>query len=106
MAERSWKYETVNKISIAGNFNDWKLDTDPMTFDRESKTWSATVTVEDWGSGIKFVVNEDWSWCFSDWNVDGVLDTGTADFVPSVDPGTYKITIDLNDPQDMTVKFE
>ena len=106
MAERSWKYETVNKISIAGNFNDWKLDTDPMTFDSESKTWSATVTVEDWGSGIKFVVNEDWSWCFSDWNVDGVLDTGTADFVPSVDPGTYKITIDLNDPQDMTVKFE
>ena len=107
MAERSWKYETVNKISIAENFNGWKLDTDPMTFDSESKTWSATITVEDWGEfGIQFIVNDDWTWSFSDEDKDGVLDTGTSAFKPDLVPGTYKITIDLNDPQNMTVNFE
>lgn len=107
MADRSWAYTTVETISIVGDFNNWSLTDNQMTFDAESKTYSAEVTVSSWGSyGIHFVVNSDWNWCFSDSDVDGVLDNGTVDFMPSVDPGTYTITIDLNDPQNMTCKFE
>ncbi len=107
MSGRSWTYEVVNTISIVGDFNGWKLDTDQMTFDSSAKTWSAQVTADSWGTyGIHFVVNSNWDWCFSDTDGNGVLENAKSDFMPSVDPGTYKVTIDLNDPQNMTVKFE
>ncbi len=107
MAERSWAYETIETISIVGDFNNWSLTDNQMTFDPETKTYSADVTVSSWGTyGIHFVVNSDWNWCFSDQDGDGVLDTEAKDFMPSVEAGTYKITIDLNDPQKMTCKFE
>ncbi len=106
MANRSWSYETVNKISVVGNFNDWETEADPMTYDSESGTWSATITAESWGDyGLQFVVNDNWYWSFSDSDGDGVLNTGLNAFIPSVSPGTWKITIDLNDPQNMTVTF-
>lgn len=107
MTDRSWAYEIVNTISIVGDFNSWSLDTDKMTFDSSAKTWSAQITAASWGTyGIHFVVNSNWDWCFSDTDGNGILDNGKSDFMPSVDPGTYKVTIDLNDPQNMTVKFE
>ena len=107
MTDRSWKYEVVNTISIVGDFNSWSLDTDKMTFDSSAKTWSAQITATSWGTyGIHFVVNSNWDWCFSDTDGNGVLENSKSDFMPSVAPGTYKITIDLNDPQNMTVKFE
>ena len=107
MADRSWKYEKVTSISIVGDFNGWSLEADPMTFDETTKTYSADVTASSWGTyGMHFVVNSDWNWCFSDQNVDGVLDDVASDFMPGVAAGSYKITIDLNDPQNRTVKFE
>ncbi len=107
MTDRSWKYEVVNNINIVGDFNSWSLDTDQMTFDSGAKTWSAQITATSWGTyGIHFVVNSNWDWCFSDTDGNGVLENNKSDFMPSVAPGTYKVTIDLNDPQNMTVKFE
>ncbi len=106
-AERSWKYETVNTISIVGDFNSWSLDANQMVFDAQTGTWQCTVNAESWGTyGIHFVVNSDWDWCFTDYDVDGKLDIGKDDFMPAVSAGAYKITIDLNDPENMTIKFE
>ncbi len=107
MTDRSWKYEVVNTISIVGDFNGWKLDTDQMTFDSSTKTWSAQITATSWGTyGIHFVVNSNWDWCFSDTDGNGVLENAKSDFMPGVEAGAWKVTIDLNDPQNMTVKFE
>ena len=107
MTERSWGYEAVNTISIVGDFNNWSLTTDQMTFDSTAKTWSADINPSSWGTyGMHFVVNSDWDWCLSDANSDGVLDTGKSDFMPTAAAGALKVTIDLNDPQNMTVKFE
>ena len=107
MAGRSWKYEVVSTISIVGDFNEWSLDSDKMTFDSSTQTWSAQVEASSWGTyGLHFVVNSDWNWGFTDSDGDGVLETGTSDFMPSVEAGAYTISISLNDPQNMTVKFE
>ncbi len=107
MTERSWKYEPVNTISIVGDFNSWNLESNPMTFDPATQAWSAEINPSSWGTyGMHFVVNSDWNWCLSDANSDGVLDNGTTDFMPSVAAGALKVTISLNDPQNMTVKFE
>lgn len=107
MTERSWKYEAIETISIVGDFNSWNLTDNQMTFNADTKTYSAQITASSWGTyGLHFVVNSDWNWCFSDQNGDGVLDTEAKDFMPTVEAGTHTITIDLNDPQNMTIKFE
>lgn len=53
--------DDVESVSVAGDFNDWTLDTNPMTLGDDG-TWRATVEIEKTGPiEFKFAANNDWA---------------------------------------------
>lgn len=112
MNKREWGYEKVTGIYLTGYDNKWNLDdSQDLTFDATDKTWSIEIEASGWGDyGIKFVVNtwaggDTWGMDLSDKDGDGKLSASTESFTPStaIESGKkYKVTIDLNDPENMT----
>lgn len=95
---RSWSKTEITSIAVTGDFNNWSLTSDVMTYDSASKLWTATCNPASWGTyGIKFIINGDWNWVYTDSNADGVLESGTSEFMPSIAAGSCTITLNLND---------
>lgn len=103
-AVREWSVQEVESIDIVGDFNQWALGANRMVYDKSTGLWSADIDpAGSWGEwGIHFVFNEDWSWCLNDGDVNGTLESGTTDFMPTAEPVASKVTIDLRDASAMT----
>ena len=100
---RHWDFVEVSSIAVTGDFNAWGLEASPMTYSAATGTWSATIDAAEWGeSGIRFIVNGDWEWGYSDTDGDGKLERTNNAFIPSSAAGKLKVTLDLNDPSAMT----
>lgn len=52
-------YEGAKSVSVAGSFNNWNKDADPMTLDTDRKTWRAKRNLDIGTYQYKFVVNGD-----------------------------------------------
>lgn len=48
---------TLNRVSLAGSFNDWSADRWPMTFDAAMGAWVTTRDIADGSHQYKFVLN-------------------------------------------------
>ena len=109
MNGRSWSHTVISSISLVGNFNDWDASADVLAFDPDSRTWSAVVTPGSWGEhGIQFYINGSWEWKYSpDGNGKLIRAENAAIPETSVEEGkSYTVTIDLNDPENMTYTIE
>ena len=107
--ERSWSFTEITSVGISGDFNEFSPDSDPMTFDRATRTWSAVITPATWGPyGIQFVLNGDWNFCYAPAQDGTLYRSGTAAMPStSVEAGAqYTVSIDLNDPAAMTWSIE
>lgn len=106
--ERTWSCEAVTSLEVLGAFNGYTLNTNEMTFNVASRTWTATLQAEDWGSGFYLLLNDDWNRCYTDPDLDGRLEFRTSsqgsDFLPAgLEAGqSYLLTVDLNDPENLS----
>lgn len=92
MPNLGWAQESLS-VAVAGDFNDWSLTSDPMTFDTETLKWTATVEVGTIGYGIQIVLG---SWAYIYGGYEGTLYLGGSNIVPE-ETGTYIITADFSD---------
>jgi len=104
---RSWSKTEITSIAVTGDFNSWSLTSDVMTYDSTTKLWTVNCNPSSWGTyGIKFIINGDWNWGYSDSNGDGILEAGTTEFLPSAAAGSCTITLDLNDPSKLSYSIK
>lgn len=94
----TWSETQVTKIAVAGDFNSWSLDTDPLTFNMETGKWEAVcdISLIEWG--IQFVLddaNGNWRWKYMDGDMDGILSMEGGNIMPA-QTGKYKIELDLS----------
>lgn len=102
----TWKKTAVTSIAVVGDFNGWSTSASPLTYDPATKLWTATCNISAVGWGIKFIVNQDWGWTYTDKAGDGSLKrAGDPNIVPN-GAGTYKITVDLSNAAKFTYKLE
>ena len=101
---------SMNTLGIVGDGAiDWNTDI-PFDFDTQNQTFVAIATLKD--GNIKFRADKDWTINFglpadaSDFVPEGTLIMGGASKNMPVKAGTYKITLNLNNPGKMTYKFE
>ena len=105
---RTWSCEPVTSLEVLGAFNGYTLNANEMTFDVASRTWTATLQAEDWGTGFYLLLNDDWNRCYKDSDLDGRLEFSTSsqgsEFLPAgLEAGkSYLLTVDLNDPENLT----
>ncbi|MDZ7612641.1 MAG: hypothetical protein U5K51_02125 [Flavobacteriaceae bacterium] len=86
---------------VGSGYNDWGATPDyPFTpdYSKEGLYYIKSITLKD--GEIKFRANNDWATNYGDTGLDGKLDAG-GDNIPST-AGTYSITMDLSDPNNMT----
>lgn len=103
---KTWKKTKVNSLVLTGDFNGWSTTATPLTYDPVTKLWTATCNISTIGWGVKFLVNEDWNWAYTDTNDDGYLEkTGDPNIMPKT-TGIYKVTVDLSNPAKLSYKFE
>lgn len=105
----SWSETVVRSLSVTGDFNGWSTSANPMVYDREQRIWTATITTtepEEWG--MKVLINESWSWFFGVSDTEGVcgLYTSDADGFAFEQVGTYRLILDLSDPQTFRYRVE
>ena len=106
--ERTWSCEPVTSLEVLGSFNEYKLNANEMTFNVASRTWTATLQAEDWGSGFYLLLNDDRNRCYKDSDLDGRLEFSTSnqgsEFLPAgLEAGkSCRLTVDLNDPENLS----
>ena len=93
MPSLSWAQESLS-VAVTGDFNDWSLTSDQMTFDTSTLKWTATVEVDTIGYGIQIVLGSNWEYIYG--GTDGTLYLKGSNIVPD-ETGTYTITVDLSD---------
>jgi starch-binding outer membrane protein SusE/F len=76
----------------------WNTDT-PMTFDPDAKVLKATLPLT--AGNFKFRANESWTLNYGAGSGDGVLTLDGPD-IPVTQAGNYEITLNLNDPLNIT----
>lgn len=101
-----WTKTAVTSIGVTGDFNGWSESSDNLQYDAASKTWSVTCNIKEIGWGIKFIVNGDWNWCYSDETGEGELTKNSNVNIMPESAGVYKITVDLRNAKHMTYKLE
>lgn len=97
----TWIETPVTSLSVSGDFNGWSATDTPMTYDRTTKLWKATITntaAEQWG--IKVLINGSWSWFFGTAEEAGTCSLYTADAGGFAydKVGTHTLVLDLSDP--------
>ena len=94
----TWSETQVTKVAVAGDFNEWSLDTDQFTFNMETGRWEVDcdITFIEWG--IQIVLDDaagTWRWIYKDGDMDGVLSMDGDNIMPAR-TGKYKIELDLS----------
>ena len=96
----TWSETKVTRIAVAGDFNKWSLDTDPLVFNMDTGKWEAVCDITTIGYGFKFVLDDaagNWRWMYADTDLDGVLNIcGSNDNIVPAAAGKYKIELDLS----------
>ena len=82
----------ITKVGLIGGFNGWSDDVE-MTFDRETLTYSGTITVPDDQLEFKVRFNGNWDYSLGDDPSD--LNCISAGNVKLEKGGTYKIVLDM-----------
>jgi hypothetical protein len=82
---------------VAGDFNNWSLTANPMTFNPATNTWTATGVSMTAGNQWKFVGDSGWNNCFgTDAQGDFVYGNGSVANFTVTKTGTYTVTLDLS----------
>ena len=102
----TWKKTAVTSLSIVGDFNSWNTSATPLTYDPATKKWTTTCNISTIGWGIKFLVNQDWSWVYTDKDGNGLLQRASDPNIVPASTGTYKVTVDLSNPAKLSYKLE
>ncbi|MBX3115000.1 MAG: hypothetical protein KF836_10585 [Fimbriimonadaceae bacterium] len=97
MHEFVFTYEGAKSVSVAGTFNNWNKDADPMIVDADRKTWRLTKNLGIGTYQYKFVVNSE-SW-FIDPQAKESLDDGNGhtNSILRVVPEDYKNPAKIGD---------
>jgi len=96
--------EQFGNLGVVGTINGWGNDGPdvPMTYNPQNHRFEATITCLD-SDMVKFRLNEDWG---TNWGgVDGVATSGGAD-LSIAEAGTYLITLDLTNPNNLVYTIE
>lgn len=102
-AHLTWTPSEIKQINVYGDFNNWDLTKDKMTYDTSTGTWSATCEVNTIGYGFYFLLNSDPTNLSWDWALKGTLEEGlyltngdgSGNILPA-ETGTYLITLDIH----------
>ena len=81
----TWGATEITQINVCGEFNNWDLNKDLMTYDETNKVWKATV-----------IIGLVWNWALKG-NKEKLYLTdsnGSGSIVPA-ETGTYAITLDI-----------
>ena len=106
-----WSDNYITAINVTGTFNNWSQTADKMTFDTTTRTWSAdiNITADEWG--LQILIDGKWSDMFKS-KSSGKLGYNEGDNIPVPTDsagnkvfGKYRLTIDLNDFENMTYVF-
>ena len=96
----TWEETQVSGIEVAGDFNGWSLDANPMAYNAETRRWEAKnveVVAPKNGSTdprIQFVLGN-WTWKYGDWDGTGSGDLKLDDSGFKLELGTYDFALDL-----------
>lgn len=101
----TWSKTAVTSFAVTGEFNSWSITSDMMTYDATNHVWTATLNISTVLYGIQIIGNQDWNFKYGDTDQDGSLVLGGDNIVVS-DPGTYKLTMDLSNPEKYTYTLE
>ena len=103
LADMTWGATEITQINVCGEFNNWDLNKDLMTYDETNKVWKATVIIDNLGNnyGFYFLLNNAenglvWNWALKG-NKEKLYLTdsnGSGSIVPA-ETGTYAITLDI-----------
>lgn len=108
LPELTWGATEITQINVCGEFNNWDLSKDLMTYDETEKTWKATITISDLGNnyGFYFLLNNAEAGTVWTWALKGTTDAlyltdsnGSGSIIPT-ETGTYDITLNIS-----TLKF-
>lgn len=102
-ANLTWTPTEIKQINVYGDFNNWDLTKDLMTYDAATGTWSATCEINAIGHGFYFLLNSDPANINWDWALKGTLEeglyltdgNGSGNITPA-ETGTYLITLDMS----------
>ena len=68
----------VNTVTIAGEFNDWNIDSTPLLFDKAANEYRVTLELAPATSyQYRFVINDD-QW-YNDWEADAYATTNVCE---------------------------
>ena len=103
LADMTWGATEITQINVCGEFNNWDLNKDLMTYDETNKVWKATVIIDNLGNNyvFYFLLNNAenglvWNWALKG-NKEKLYLTdsnGSGSIVPA-ETGTYAITLDI-----------
>ncbi|HMH22214.1 MAG TPA: SusE domain-containing protein [Puia sp.] len=84
----------LTKWVVAGDFNNWSLTANPMSFNATTNQWTATGVSMTAGAGYKFVGDGNWTTAF------GADSKGNLSYsggnIAVTKTGTYTVTLDLS----------
>ena len=101
----SWSKKAVSSFAVTGEFNNWSITANPMTYDPTRKVWTATCNISTVLYGIQIIGNADWAFKYGDTDKNGTLILGGSNITIAA-PGTYTITMDLSNPAKYTYKIQ
>lgn len=102
-ANLTWTPTEIKQINVYGDFNNWELTKDLMSYDASTGIWSATCEINNIGYGFYFLLNSDPANISWDWALKGTLEeglyltdgNGSGNIIPA-ETGTYLITLDMS----------
>lgn len=100
LADNTWGYTAVTSLVVRGDYDLMSV----MTYDSDAKVWTADLDIQEVGWGMQILVNDDWNLCFKS-KGDGVLGYMEGDNILPPGSGKYRLTIDLNDMENLTYTF-
>ncbi len=100
LPENYWNAKEIQSLTVFGD-HDLKS---AMTYDKETKVWTAELDIQEVGWGMQILIDEDWSNHFKS-KGDGVLGYLEGDNIVPPGSGKYLLTVNLYDMGNMTYTF-